>query len=129
MRRYCIEPSRCLLSKYFGFNCSQVHKHQPNRCQPNNHQHDDDRANETLPHMMKGASALSELHNHRFRISALRAFKSPLVVTVLVGWFDLRKKHWHSAQRASSLSYRRRRIENDGLRHSTLPDWYRRERN
>jgi hypothetical protein len=80
------------------------------------------------PHLQR-RSALSELHNHSFRISALRAFKGPLVVTVLVGWFDLRKKHWHSAQRASSLSYRRRRIENDGLRHGTLPDWFRRERN
>src|SRR5262245_24123337 len=51
------------------------------------------------------------------------------IMTPPLGRFDLRKKHYHSAQRTTSLSYRRRAIESDRLGHDTLPDWYRRERN
>jgi hypothetical protein len=46
------------------------------------------------------ALALPKSDGYRFRVSALRAFKSPLILTGFVGWLNARKKHWKSAVRA-----------------------------
>ena len=47
---------------------------------------------------------LSKLHDLGFCIGAFRAFKNPLVVTVLVRWLNVRKQHRQSAGRASALA-------------------------
>ena len=61
---------------------------------------------------------LAEFDGYRFRVFARCAFKRPLVVTGLIGWFNARKKHWQSALRASPLAnWRVRRIKIMGLRH------------
>jgi len=47
---------------------------------------------------------LSKLHDLGFCIGAFRAFKNPLIVTVLVRWLHVRKQHRQSAGRASALA-------------------------
>ena len=61
---------------------------------------------------------LAEFDGYHFRVFARCAFKRPLVVTGLIGWFNARKKHWQSALRASPLTnWRVSRIKIMGLRH------------
>jgi hypothetical protein len=71
---------------------------------------------------MPEVSNLSELDNHRFRIGARRTLKRPLVVIILFGWFDLRKKHRQATLWASPFSdWRRWRIELVSSLHDALP--------
>src|SRR5262249_18969288 len=70
----------------------------------------------------RGLPSLAELDGYRFRVRARRTFKGPLVVIILFGRFDARKKHWQSALRASPLSNRRLcYIEVIRMRHGALP--------
>jgi hypothetical protein len=71
---------------------------------------------------MTEVSNLPELDNHRFRISARRTLKCPLVVINLFGWFNLRQKHRQATLWASPFSdWRRWRIELVSLLHNALP--------
>jgi hypothetical protein len=45
----------------------------------------------------KKRSALSKLDNYRFTVSAVRAFKCAPVISALIAWLKLQKKHDHTA--------------------------------
>jgi hypothetical protein len=67
------------------------------------------------------AKCLAKFDRHRFGIITGRALEGPPVVIDLIGWLDTREKHWHSAQRASTMALRRpSQVEMIRLRHDQL---------